>query len=70
MKIQKKLAKIYKACDNPKIKHGMFSATISNEVEEWCKSYMNNLVQINIGRKLKQIYNIYLINQSIIYLIF
>ncbi len=53
MKIQKKLAKIYKACDNPKIKHGMFSATISNEVEEWCKSYMNNLVQINIGRKLK-----------------
>ena len=29
----------------------MFSATISNEVEEWCKSYMNNLVQITIGRR-------------------
>ncbi len=45
------LAKIYKSCDNPKVKHAMFSATISNEVEEWCKSYMNNLVQITIGRR-------------------
>lgn len=48
---REQLAKIYKTCDNPNIKHAMFSATISNEVEEWCKSYMNNLVQITIGRK-------------------
>lgn len=48
---REQLATIYKACDNSKIKHGMFSATISNEVEEWCKSYMNNLIQITIGRR-------------------
>ncbi len=45
------LANIYKACDNPLIKHGMFSATLTNDVEDWCKSQLNNLIQISIGRK-------------------
>ena len=48
---RKQLAKIYKACDRPKVKHGMFSATFTNEVEEWCKLNLNNLISIRIGRR-------------------
>ena len=48
---RKQLAKIYKACDNPKLKHGLFSATYTNEVEQWCKLNLNNMIQISIGRR-------------------
>ena len=47
----KQLGAIYKACDNPKVKHAFFSATFTNEVENWCKMNLNNLVQVSIGRK-------------------
>lgn len=48
---REQLAKIYKACDNPKIKHALFSATLTNDVQEWFKNYANNIVEVSIGRK-------------------
>jgi ATP-dependent RNA helicase DDX52/ROK1 len=48
---REQLAIIYKACDNPLIKHAMFSATYTKEVEEWSKLQLDNLIQVTIGRK-------------------
>jgi ATP-dependent RNA helicase DDX52/ROK1 len=48
---REQLATIYKACDNPKIKHALFSATLTNDVQEWFKNFAHNLVEISIGRK-------------------
>ncbi len=48
---REQLAKIYKACDSPKIKHALFSATLTNEIQEWFRNSANNLVEVSIGRK-------------------
>ena len=48
---REQLAAIYKACDNPKIKHALFSATLTNDVQQWFKNYSNNIIEVSIGRK-------------------
>lgn len=48
---REQLAKIYKACDNPKIKHALFSATLTNDVQNWFRDYSHNIIEVSIGRK-------------------
>lgn len=48
---REQLATIYKACDNPKIKHALFSATLTNDVQEWFRNYSHNIIEVSIGRK-------------------
>lgn len=48
---REQVASIFKACDNPKIRHVLFSATLANNVEEWSKLHLDNVVRINIGTR-------------------
>ncbi|XP_028396880.1 probable ATP-dependent RNA helicase DDX52 [Dendronephthya gigantea] len=43
------IATIYQACSNPKIRRGLFSATLSNGIEEWTRVHLDNAVRITIG---------------------
>ncbi|GFY39112.1 probable ATP-dependent RNA helicase DDX52 [Trichonephila inaurata madagascariensis] len=45
------LAFIYNACDSSNLKRALFSATFSQEVETWCKLYLDSLVCVSIGAK-------------------
>ena len=42
---------IYKACDNPKIRRAMFSATFAHQVEEWCRLNLDNVLQLYVGAR-------------------
>ena len=46
---REQLAQVYKACDNPKIKHALFSATLTSHVEEFSHTYLDNPVRVIIG---------------------
>ena len=43
------IAAIYQACSNPKIKRALFSATLSNGIEEWTRVHLDNVVRITVG---------------------
>jgi ATP-dependent RNA helicase DDX52/ROK1 len=43
------IATIYQACSNPRIKRALFSATLSNGIEEWTRVHLDNVVRITIG---------------------
>uniref|UniRef100_A0A2C9K6E6 Probable ATP-dependent RNA helicase DDX52 n=1 Tax=Biomphalaria glabrata TaxID=6526 RepID=A0A2C9K6E6_BIOGL len=45
------LGAIYKACSSSKLHRAMFSATFAQDVEEWCKLNLDNVVQVTIGAK-------------------
>ncbi|KAH9492907.1 DEAD (Asp-Glu-Ala-Asp) box polypeptide 52 [Bulinus truncatus] len=45
------LGVIYKACSSSKLHRAMFSATFAQDVEEWCKLNLDNVIQVNIGAK-------------------
>ncbi|XP_066918301.1 probable ATP-dependent RNA helicase DDX52 [Clytia hemisphaerica] len=45
------VAAIFQACDNPQIRHTLFSATLANNVEEWSKLHLDNVIRINIGAR-------------------
>ncbi|XP_013416566.1 probable ATP-dependent RNA helicase DDX52 isoform X2 [Lingula anatina] len=45
------LACIYNACDNPNVRRGMFSATFADEVEEWCRLNLDNVLSVYIGAR-------------------
>ena len=45
------VATIFQACDNPRVRHVLFSATLANNVEEWSKLHLDNVVRINIGTR-------------------
>jgi ATP-dependent RNA helicase DDX52/ROK1 len=47
---REQLGKIFKACDNPKVKHALFSATYSADIKNWCKSYFSNMIRVTIGK--------------------
>ena len=46
---REQLAQVYKACDNPKIRHALFSATLTSHVEEFSHTYLDNPVRVIIG---------------------
>jgi len=45
------LGEIYQACSNPNLHRALFSATFAQDVEEWCKLNLDNVVQVYIGAK-------------------
>lgn len=45
------VAEIYKACGNPLVKHALFSATLGNNIEEWCKVHLADVVRITVGTR-------------------
>jgi len=45
------VAIVYKACDNPAVKHALFSATLGNNIEEWCRIHLDNVVRITVGTR-------------------
>ncbi|GFS26815.1 ATP-dependent RNA helicase DDX52, partial [Elysia marginata] len=45
------LGAIYTACSSPKLHRAMFSATFAQDVEQWCKLNLDNVVQVYVGAK-------------------
>ncbi|XP_065827734.1 probable ATP-dependent RNA helicase DDX52 isoform X2 [Oscarella lobularis] len=45
------IAPIYAACDRPDVRHALFSATVSNGIEEWCRAHLDNFVRVIIGQR-------------------
>ena len=43
------VAQIYSACDNPGVRHALFSATLASGVEEFCHAHLDTPVRIIIG---------------------
>jgi len=48
---REQIATIYKACDNPLVKHALFSATLANNIEEWCRIHIVDVVRITVGAR-------------------
>ena len=46
------LGQIYSACNNPKIRRAMFSATFAYDVQQWCILNMDNVLQVGDFFKL------------------
>ena len=44
------IAEIYSVCDEPSIKHGLFSATCTTGVEQFCKIHLDSFVKVTIGK--------------------
>ncbi|EDV19769.1 uncharacterized protein TRIADDRAFT_33010, partial [Trichoplax adhaerens] len=42
---------IYNYCNNPKVRRALFSATLSFEVENWCRSHLDNPLHVIVGRR-------------------
>ena len=47
--VSHQVAQIYSACDNPRVKHALFSATLGSGVEEFCQAHLDTPVRIIIG---------------------
>ena len=43
------VAAIYQACDKPDIKRALFSATLSNGIDEWASAHLDNVVKVTVG---------------------
>ncbi|XP_037124780.1 probable ATP-dependent RNA helicase DDX52 [Syngnathus acus] len=48
---REQLAAIFLACSNAKVRRAFFSATCTQEVEQWCRLNLDNLVSVNIGHR-------------------
>ncbi|XP_058948166.2 probable ATP-dependent RNA helicase DDX52 [Pocillopora verrucosa] len=46
---REQIATIYQACDKPEVKRALFSATMSNGIDEWAQIHLDNVVQVTIG---------------------
>ena len=46
---KEQVAQIYRSCDNPDVRHALFSATLASGVEEFCHAFLDNPVRIIIG---------------------
>ena len=45
------LETITKACTNPNLRHGMFSATNTHVVSKWCRHNLKGLATVTIGQR-------------------
>ena len=43
------VAAIFQACSKPDIKKALFSATLANDVEQWCSLHLDNFVRVLVG---------------------
>ncbi|CAH3139234.1 unnamed protein product [Porites lobata] len=46
---REQVAIIYHACDKPDVKRALFSATLSNGIDEWARTHLDNVVTVTIG---------------------
>ncbi|EDO37347.1 predicted protein, partial [Nematostella vectensis] len=46
---REQIATIYQACNKPDIHRGLFSATLSNGIEEWAGLHLDNHVRVTVG---------------------
>jgi len=46
---REQVATIYQACDKPDIKRALFSATLSNGIDDWARMHLDNVVQVTVG---------------------
>jgi len=45
------LATIYRACSSGKARRALFSATFATDVEDWCKTNLDNVVTVTVGER-------------------
>ncbi|XP_077360419.1 putative ATP-dependent RNA helicase DDX52 [Festucalex cinctus] len=48
---REQLAAIFLACSSAKVRRAFFSATCTQDVEQWCRLNLDNLVSVNIGHR-------------------
>uniref|UniRef100_A0A3Q3DV27 ATP-dependent RNA helicase n=1 Tax=Hippocampus comes TaxID=109280 RepID=A0A3Q3DV27_HIPCM len=48
---REQLAAIFQACSGAKVRRAFFSATCTQDVEQWCRLNLDNLVSVNIGQR-------------------
>ncbi|XP_067350939.1 probable ATP-dependent RNA helicase DDX52 isoform X2 [Channa argus] len=48
---REQLATIFLACSSSKVRRAFFSATCTQDVEQWCRLNLDNLVSVNIGHR-------------------
>lgn len=46
---REQVATIYQACDKPDIRRALFSATLSNGIEDWARLHLDNVVRVTVG---------------------
>ena len=62
-----KVATIYQACDKPDVKRALFSATLSNGIDDWARIHLDNVVKVTVGIRYKltcYLFNLFLDGQS------
>lgn len=47
------VATIYQACDKPDVKRALFSATLSNGIDDWAGIHLDNAVKVTVGIRYK-----------------
>ena len=62
------VATIYQACDKPDVKRALFSATLSNGIDDWARIHLDNAVKVSVGIRYKLViciyFNLFLDGQS------
>ncbi|XP_032823622.2 putative ATP-dependent RNA helicase DDX52 isoform X1 [Petromyzon marinus] len=48
---REQLAAIFQACTSPAARHAMFSATFAQDVEQWSRLNLDNLVSVGVGTR-------------------
>ncbi|KAK2828641.1 hypothetical protein Q5P01_019675 [Channa striata] len=48
---REQLATIFLACSSSQVRRAFFSATCTQDVEQWCRLNLDNLVSVNIGHR-------------------
>uniref|UniRef100_A0A4W3IK76 Probable ATP-dependent RNA helicase DDX52 n=1 Tax=Callorhinchus milii TaxID=7868 RepID=A0A4W3IK76_CALMI len=51
MGFRDQLATIFLACTSHTVRRAMFSATFANDVEQWCKLNLDNVISVTIGTR-------------------
>lgn len=46
---REQVATIYQACDKPDVKRALFSATLSNGIDDWARIHLDNAVKVTVG---------------------
>lgn len=54
------VATIYQACDKPDVKRALFSATLSNGIDDWARIHLDNAVKVTVGIRYKLTCYLYL----------
>uniref|UniRef100_A0A4W3ICA9 ATP-dependent RNA helicase n=1 Tax=Callorhinchus milii TaxID=7868 RepID=A0A4W3ICA9_CALMI len=58
MGFRDQLATIFLACTSHTVRRAMFSATFANDVEQWCKLNLDNVISVTIGTSISSLLEI------------